>query len=147
MQKNIGWVNFYSNVFIPSWVLHFEHSPIKFSKPGATLLLALVKTHLTWRRQQGSGDAQLLCPPRGAGSIPTLIQLKPAASQRDSCGNWDQAANICSSWEARPFPQGEACSTSPLWKATRSSERKHTEGFRASQQPCSKCLLFKAQSC
>lgn len=80
MQKNIGWVNFYSNVFFLSWVLNFEHSPIKFSKPGATSFLLLVKTHLTWWRPRGSGDSLLLCPPRGAGSILTLRQLQPAAT-------------------------------------------------------------------
>lgn len=51
MHENIGWVNFYSNVFFLSWVLNFEHSPIKFSKPGATSFLPLVKTNLTWWRQ------------------------------------------------------------------------------------------------
>lgn len=146
-RKNIGWVNFYSNVFFLSWVLNFEHSPIKFSKPGATFLLLPVKTHLTWWRQQGSGGALLLCPAQEAGSIPVLRPLKPAASQQDSCENADQATNICSSWEAWPFPRGEGCSTSPLWKATRSLKWKCTEELRAPQQPCSKCLLFKAQSC
>ena len=121
MQKNIGWVNFYTNVFFLSWVLNFERSPIKISKPGAAFLLSPVKTHLTWWRQQGSGDALLLCPSRGAGSILALRQLKPAASQRDSCENGDQATNICSSWEAWPFPRGERCSTSPRWKATESA--------------------------
>lgn len=147
MQKNIGWVNFYSNVFFLSWVLSFEHSPIKLSKPGATFFLPSSgqnPPHLM--EETGTLEISLfLCPPRGAGSIPTLRQLQPAAEQ--SCANGDQATNICCSWALWPFPPGEGCSTSPLWKATRSPEWKHTEEFRAPQQPCSKCLLFKAQSC